>query len=183
MEEAAEEETPVGEETSDLSSSAPLDSETLEAQVIDEPELVETEIQAAEEEAEDLTETVQETVLETETEDLDLEMEELASEAVLEEMDAEPSESVTATMARPTALLKPIRGVLKPLDEEEEVRTTTLTPVGHMLVPAKERGSPPPATAGRPTTATLRPVRGKLTPVSKPAAKVLKPENQDDEDE
>jgi hypothetical protein len=182
-EEVAEEETLVGEETSDLSSSAPLDSETLEAQVIDEPELVETEIQASEEEPEDLTETVQETMLETETEDLDLEMEELASEAVLEEMDAEPSESEPATMARPTALLKPIRGVLKPLDEEEEVRTATLTPVGHMLVPAKERGSPPPATTGRPTTATLRPVRGKLTPVSKPAAKVLKPQNEDDEDE
>jgi hypothetical protein len=183
MEEAIEEELPVEEETSDLSASAPLDSESLEAQVFDEPELVETEIQASEDEAEDLTETVQKTMLETETEDLDLEMEELASEAVLEEMDAEPSETETKAMARPAALLKPIRGVMKPLVEEEEVRTAVLTPVGHMLMPATERGSPPPATAGRPATATLRPVRGKLTPVTKPAAKVLKPENEGDEDE
>jgi hypothetical protein len=183
MEDAVEEEAPVGEETSDHSFAAPLDSETLEAQIHDEPELLETEMEVAEEETEALGEAVEEAMLDTETEELDLEMEELASEAVLEEMEAGPKEAMSPSMSRPTALLKPISGVLRPLDEEEDVRTATLTPVGHMLMPAKnERGAPPAATS-RPSTATLRPVRGTLTPVSKPAAKVLKPQGEDEDSE
>ena len=56
----------------------------------------------------------------------------------------EATEDATSTMARPTALLKPIRGTLQPLVEEEAVRTAPLTPVGHMLMPEKKARGPPP---------------------------------------
>lgn len=87
----------------------------------------------------------------------------------------------TATMQRPAALLKPIRGTLRPLEEEEEVRTATLTPVGHMLIPEKKRGPPPSSSVGKPTTTSLRPVRGTLTPVTKSPVKRLEPEDDHDE--
>ena len=87
----------------------------------------------------------------------------------------------TTTVQRPTALLKPIRGTLRPLEEEEAVRTASLTPVGHMLVPEKKRGPPPSSSIGKPTTSTLRPVRGTLTPVSKSPVKRLEPEDDSDE--
>ena len=94
----------------------------------------------------------------------------------------EATEAAAPTMARPTALLKPIRGTLQPLVEEEAVRTAPLTPVGHMLMPEKKaRGPPPSASVGRPKTAELRPVRGTLTPVSKKPVKQLKPD-EDAED-
>ena len=94
----------------------------------------------------------------------------------------EATEAAAPTMARPTALLKPIRGTLQPLVEEEAVRTAPLTPVGHMLMPEKKaRGPPPSASIGRPKTAELRPVRGTLTPVSKKPVKQLKPD-EDAED-
>jgi hypothetical protein len=83
-------------------------------------------------------------------------------------------------MARPTAMLKPIRGTLQPLVEEEEVRTASLTPVGHMLMPEKKRGPPP--TIEKPMTAQLRPVRGSLTPVSKTPVKQLKTDDEIEED-
>ncbi|DAC50600.1 MAG TPA: hypothetical protein D7H92_00160, partial [Candidatus Poseidoniales archaeon] len=111
-------------------------------------------------------EIVEETVL-TEVED---------GETMVEEID-----SSTSTMQRPTALLKPIRGTLRPLEEEEEVRTASLTPVGHMLMPEKKRGPPPSSTVGQ-QTATLRPVRGTLTPVSKTPVKRLEPNDETDED-
>jgi hypothetical protein len=64
--------------------------------------------------------------------------------------------------------------------EEEEVRTASLTPVGHMLMPEKKRGPPP--TIEKPMTAQLRPVRGSLTPVSKTPVKQLKTDDEIEED-
>ena len=90
-------------------------------------------------------------------------------------------EAPSSTMQRPTALLKPIRGTLRPLEEEEEVRTAPLTPVGHMLIPEKKRGPPPSSSIGQ-KTATLKPVRGTLTPVSKTPVKRLEPSEDQDGD-
>lgn len=122
-------------------------------------------------------EEIGETMLEEEAAPVEAEI----VEAIVEErLDTEDESE--ATMARPTALLKPIRGTLQPLVEEEEVRTAPLTPVGHMLVPEeKKRGPPPSKDVGARTTATLRPVRGKLTPVSKTPVKRLEPD-EDEED-
>ena len=106
-------------------------------------------------------EIVEETVL-TEVEEETT----VAEDAEEEETMVEEIDTSTSTMQRPTALLKPIRGTLRPLEEEEEVRTASLTPVGHMLMPEKKRGAPPSSSVGQ-QTATLRPVRGTLTPVSK----------------
>lgn len=118
---------------------------------------------------------VGETMLEEKTAPVEVEDVEPAVEEGLE-ADVETE----ASMTRPTALLKPIRGTLQPLVDEEEVRTAALTPVGHMLVPEKKKRGPPPSKdVGKGTTATLRPVRGKLTPVSKTPVKRLEP----DEDE
>jgi hypothetical protein len=96
------------------------------------------------------------------------------TETVEEEVEAK------TTMARPTAMLKPIRGTLQPLVEEEEVRTAPLTPVGHMLMPVKKRGPPP--SIGKPKTAELRPVKGSLIPVSKTPVKQLKTDEENEED-
>jgi hypothetical protein len=115
-------------------------------------------------------ETVEETLL------TEVEEEVSTVEDVVEEIeDSAPS------MQRPTALLKPIRGTLRPLEVEEEVRTAPLTPVGHMLVPEKKRGPPPSSSVGQ-QTAALRPVRGTLTPVSKTPVKRLEPNDDADED-
>ena len=102
-------------------------------------------------------------------------------EPAVDELAEEGSEEGTSVMTRPTALLKPIRGTLQPLTEEEEVRTASLTPVGHMLVPEKKRGPPPSASIGRPETAKLRPVRGTLTPVSKKPVKQLKADEEQED--
>ena len=102
-------------------------------------------------------------------------------EPAVDELAEEGSEEGTSVMTRPTALLKPIRGTLQPLTEEEEVRTATLTPVGHMLVPEKKRGPPPSASIGRPETAELRPVQGTLTPVSKKPVKQLKADEEQED--
>lgn len=93
----------------------------------------------------------------------------------------EDMDTPAPTMQRPAALLKPIRGTLRPLEEEETVTTAPLTPVGHMLVPEKKRG-PPPTVNTKGSTTTLRPVRGTLTPVSKTPVKRLEPDAQEDED-
>ena len=121
----------------------------------------------------------EETVL-TEVEDTISMVEEVMEEETVvdEVVEVEPPSS---TMQRPTALLKPIRGTLRPLEEEEEVRTAPLTPVGHMLIPEKKRGPPPSSSIG-PKTATLKPVRGTLTPVSKTPVKRLEPSEDQDED-
>ena len=120
-------------------------------------------------------EDVGESMLEEVTEPVEVEpVEPSVKEDVLAEAESE------ATMTRPTALLKPIRGTLQPLVEEDEVRTARLTPVGHMLVPEKKaRGPPPSAKVGKGKTATLRPVRGKLTPVTKTPVKRLEPEEEE----
>lgn len=112
--------------------------------------------------------------------------EEIVEETVLTEVEEEETmveeiDPSTSTMQRPTALLKPIRGTLRPLEVEEEVRTASLTPVGHMLMPEKKRGPPPASSVGQ-QTATLRPVRGTLTPVSKTPVKRLEPNDETDED-
>jgi len=106
-------------------------------------------------------------------------------ETMLEETTA-PEEAVMeeevetkTTMARPTAMLRPIRGTLQPLVEEEEVRTASLTPVGHMIAPEKKRGAPP--SIGTTETATLKPIRGQLIPVSKTPVKQLKTDEEDNE--
>ena len=91
----------------------------------------------------------------------------------------EEAESIT-TMTRPTAMLRPIRGTLQPLVDEEEVRTASLTPVGHMLTPEKKRGPPP--SIGKPKTTELRPVKGSLIPVSKTPVKKLETDDENDED-
>jgi len=103
--------------------------------------------------------------------------EEVAIDEIPEEVEEEVE--VKTTMARPTAMLRPIRGTLQPLVEEEEVRTASLTPVGHMIVPEKKRGPPP--SIGKEETATLRPIRGSLIPVSKTPVKQLKTDEEDDE--
>ena len=121
-------------------------------------------------------EIVEETVL-TEVEEETT----VAEDAEEEETMVEEIDTPTSTMQRPTALLKPIRGTLRPLEEEEEVRTASLTPVGHMLMPEKKRGPPPSSSMGQ-QTATLRPVRGTLTPVSKTPVKRLEPNDETDED-
>ena len=102
-------------------------------------------------------------------------------EPAVDELVEEGSEEDRSVMTRPTALLKPIRGTLQPLTEEEEVRTASLTPVGHMLVPEKKRGPPPSASIGRPETAELRPVQGTLTPVSKKPVKQLKADEEQED--
>ena len=102
-------------------------------------------------------------------------------EPAVDELVEEVSEEDKSVMTRPTALLKPIRGTLQPLTEEEEVRTASLTPVGHMLVPEKKRGPPPSASIGRPGTAELRPVQGTLTPVSKKPVKQLKADEEQED--
>lgn len=101
-------------------------------------------------------------------------------ETIVETLVDEENDISKSTMQRPTALLKPIRGTLRPLEEEEEVRTASLTPIGHMLMPEKKRGSPPSSSIGQ-ETATLRPVRGTLTPVSKTPVKRLEPSDEEDE--
>ena len=92
---------------------------------------------------EETVETVEETI-EPAVEDFDEE----ALEESVADVAEEALEASTSTMTRPTALLKPIRGTLQPLTEEEEVRTASLTPIGHMLVPEKKRGPPPPPPSG-----------------------------------
>ena len=131
-------------------------------------------IAAAEPEFVPQEEAAMEDVGETMLEDVPEPMEEATS-------GVEGVEEPTSTMQRPTALLKPIRGTLRPLEEEEEVRTAPLTPVGHMLVPEKKRGPPPSSSIGQ-KTATLKPVRGTLTPVSKTPVKRLEPSEDQDED-
>jgi len=79
----------------------------------------------------------------------------------------------------PSASLRPIRGVLSPV--EDAVESATLTPVGHMLMPAKKRGGPPSSSVGRPTAA-LRPVKGTLTPVTKKPVKKMVPKDDEDEE-
>ena len=127
---------------------------------------------------------IEETVLPEVEEDLSV-AEEVAEEAIGEELTeetlVEELEEGSTTMQRPTALLKPIRGTLRPLEQEEEVRTAPLTPVGHMLIPEKKRGPPPSSSIGQ-KTATLRPVRGTLTPVSKQPVKRLEPSDEEDQD-
>ena len=82
-------------------------------------------------------EDVGESMLEEVTEPVEVQtVEPSVEEDVLAEAESE------ATMTRPTALLKPIRGTLQPLVEEDEVRTARLTPVGHMLVPEKKERGP-----------------------------------------
>lgn len=120
--------------------------------------------EVVEEMVEETVETVEETI-----------------EPAVEDFDEEALEASRSTMTRPTALLKPIRGTLQPLTEEEEVRTAPLTPIGHMLVPEKKRGPPPSASVGRPPTAKLRPVRGTLTPVTKTPVKQLKPDEESED--
>ena len=100
------------------------------------------------------------------------------SEAVAEPVEAVAEETAPSIMERPSTLLKPIRGILRPLEHEDEVRTASLTPVGHMLIPEKKRGPPPSSNIGKENTSTLRPVKGTLTPVSKPPAKRLEPERR-----
>jgi len=105
-------------------------------------------------------------------------LDEVEAVGVLEDDDPSDTESI---MQQPTTLLTPIRGVLKPLTEEEPVRTARLTPVGHMLVPEKKRGPPPTSKPMKAPTATLRPVRGKLTPLTKPGVKRLTPSSDEEE--
>ena len=144
-------------------------------------------IVAAEPEFVPQEEAAMEEVSETMLEDVPEPMEEATSvvEEVMEEGTVADEvvevEAPSSTMQRPTALLKPIRGTLRPLEEEEEVRTAPLTPVGHMLIPEKKRGPPPPSSIGQ-KTATLKPVRGTLTPVSKTPVKRLEPSEDQDED-
>ena len=78
-------------------------------------------------------------------------------ETMLEEASVPDEVEAKTTMTRPTAMLRPIRGTLQPLVDEEEVRTASRTPVGHMLTPEKKRGPPP--SIGKPKTAELRPVK------------------------
>ena len=127
----------------------------------------------------ELTEAVEERLLETEDGGLDPAEVTEATPPVMEETVGGES----TTMSRPTTLLKPIRGVLRPLDEEEEVRTASLTPVGHMLVPEKKRGPPPSASIGAPKTAKLRPVKGTLKPVTKEPSPRLEPESGDEQED
>ena len=90
-----------------------------------------------------------------------------------------------ACASRPVSRRKDARrkwcDAVEALEEEEEVRTASLTPVGHMLMPEKKRGAPPSSSVGQ-QTATLRPVRGTLTPVSKTPVKRLEPNDETDED-
>tara|TARA_B100000003_G_scaffold188803_1_gene185499 strand:- start:363 stop:752 length:390 start_codon:yes stop_codon:yes gene_type:complete len=107
-------------------------------------------------------------------------------ESAMEEVTEEVAEMVeeqqpSTSMERPATLLKPIRGVLRPLEEEEEVRTASLTPVGHMLMPEKKRGPPPSSSIGKGAGATLRPVKATLTPVSKTPVKQMEPEEEEEE--
>ena len=141
-----------------------------------------------EEATEDVTEIVEEAMLEPEVspvqdivEETVLETESVVEESISETME-EVAEATATTMARPTTLLKPIRGVLKPLEEEEEVRTATLTPVGHMLIPEKKRGPPPSSAIGKPATAKLRPVKGTLKPVAKKPVTTLQPEDENEDE-
>jgi hypothetical protein len=133
------------------------------------------EMEATEPQATDLPDEVETEVSEA-MEVVDEPVEAVAESITVEEevVDHEPM------MSQPSALLKPIRGVLRPLEEEESVRTASLTPVGHMLIPKKERGAPPSASVGKPKTAQLKPVRGTLKPVSKTPAKRLEPAEDDE---
>ncbi len=85
-------------------------------------------------------------------------------------------EAESQTMSLPTSMLRPIGGVLRPLDDEEEVRTATITPVGPTLVPG-----PPINSRAKPETATLRPVRGTLKPVEKAPVRTLQPQEEEEE--
>jgi len=148
------------------------------------PDLVPQEEQAMEEATEDIVENVEVETLEPEVSSI----EEVVEESVLETVSVEEEritevmeevvEEAPTTMTRPTTLLKPIRGVLKPLEEGEEVKTASLTPVGHMLIPEKKRGPPPSSGIGKPTTTKLRPVKGTLKPVAKKPVTTLQPEDE-----
>ena len=123
--------------------------------------------------------SVDEPVVEPETE---LAPEDSIPETMPEvESEAEhPSEAPEEVSERvEEAPLRPIRGVLTPAEDPTE--TATLTPVGHMLMPAKKRGAPPSAAVGRPSAA-LRPVKGTLTPVTKKPVKKMVPKDDEDED-
>ena len=147
-------------------------------QPISKPALVPQEEAAMEDMGEAMLE---ETTDPTEVMEEVVETTEATVEPAVDELVEEESEVDTSVMTRPTALLKPIRGTLQPLTEEEEVRTASLTPVGHMLVPEKKRGPPPSASIGRPETAELRPVQGTLTPVSKKPVKQLKADEEQED--
>lgn len=182
-----------GEEVGTLpavEASQELPAEEVTSEVLQPEEPVDDDLLAVEEqmaEGMELEEEVQEQLLETESladgpgEAVQEVMVEAESVEAFADEETDVTEASSTTMTRPTTLLKPIRGVLKPLEDEEPVRTATLTPVGHMLMPEKRRGTPPASAAGQPPTAVLRPVKGTLKPVSKAPAKVLKPQSDDDD--
>ena len=88
----------------------------------------------------------------------------------------EPVEAETQAMNVPTAMLRPVGGVLQPLEEKVEMPTASITPVGPTLMPG-----PPISTNVKPKTAALRPVKGTLTPVEKSPVRTLQPQEEEDE--
>ena len=88
----------------------------------------------------------------------------------------EPLAPEPETTDIPTTLLRPVAGVLQPLEEEAEEPTARITPVGPTLMPG-----PPISSNVKPKTAALRPVRGTLTPVEKAPVRTLQPHEEEDE--
>ena len=88
----------------------------------------------------------------------------------------EPVEAEPQAMNVPTAMLRPVGGVLQPLEERVEMPTASITPVGPTLMPG-----PPISTNVKPKTAALRPVKGTLTPVEKSPVRTLQPQEEEDE--
>jgi hypothetical protein len=110
---------------------------------------------------------------------------EVPTEAVVEANESEVEEVAEAAEVE-SAMLRPITTVLTPASVPAPLKTTTLKPVPPQLVPKKARGAPPnitrgkaPTTEGKPSTATLTPVR-RLTPLKiNPAKKVNSEEEED----
>ena len=143
----------------------------VEPSAVEEPPLVEEPIPVAEPVSEPETELPAEDI----TPDL---VPEVESDI---EQSSEVSEEVTALAEEllEETILRPIGGVLTPVQDRAE--TAVITPVGHMLMPAKKRGAPPSTSVGRPTAA-LRPVKGTLTPVTKKPVKKMVPEDDEEQD-
>ena len=155
----------IEEEMDELLDEEPLD-DALEAGVTEPVDIVEAETQL--EQAPEAMEEGEEEAVEATTQLAE------APGSMEAPLEAEIADETETPAAGTTAALRPIRGVLSPSTAPEPQATASITPVGPTLMPAEATEDNPPATA------QLRPVKGRLTPVSKAPVKTLKPQENDE---